>query len=67
MPDEAPNPKKVRLGLALLTLVVVAAIIAAIVIDSSFGKAIMVAIAFTVLVRAFLIARWLRQGGAAAS
>lgn len=65
MPEQAPNPRKVRIGLAILALVIIAAVVAAFLIDSAVGKAIMVAIAFTVLVRAYLIVRWLRQGGAA--
>jgi hypothetical protein len=65
MPEDAPNPRKVRIGLAVLTVVVIAAVVAAFLIDSPFGKAIMVAIAFTVLVRAYLIVRWIRHGGAA--
>jgi hypothetical protein len=64
MPEEVPNPRKVRFGLAILALVIIAALIAAVLIDSAVGKAVMVAIAFTVLVRAYLIVRWIRQGGA---
>lgn len=65
MPDEQPNPQKVRIGLAILAVVMIAAVIAAVVIESTVGKAVMVAIAFTVLVRAFLIVRWLRKGAPA--
>jgi hypothetical protein len=65
MPDQEPNPQKVRIGLAILAVVMIAAVVAAVFIESTFGKAVMVAIAFTVLVRAFLIVRWLRKGAPA--
>lgn len=65
MPDEVSSPRKVMVGLAILAVVLTAALVAAILIESPTGKAIMVAIAFTVLVRAYLISRRLRQDGAA--
>jgi hypothetical protein len=65
MPEEQMNPQKVRIGLAILALVMVAAVVTAVLIDSTIGRAIMVAIVFTVLVRAFLIVRWLRKGAPA--
>ncbi|HEX4868086.1 MAG TPA: hypothetical protein VFV32_10710 [Acidimicrobiales bacterium] len=54
------DPRKVRLGLAIISVVVVVALIAMVVIDSPAGKALMFAVAATAFVRAFLLQRWLR-------
>lgn len=64
MADQTPmetNPTKVRIGLALLAVVVIVAIGMIAVIDSPAGKAIMFAIAATVFVRAFMLYRSLRR------
>jgi hypothetical protein len=55
------NPTKVRIGLALLAVVIIVAVGLIAVVDSAFGKAIMFAIAATVFVRAFLLYRSLRR------
>jgi hypothetical protein len=52
--------RKVRLGLAVITAVVVVALVLAFVVDSSVGRAIMFAIALLGIVRAFLLSRSLR-------
>ncbi len=64
MPD-APEPevdrRKIRLGLALICLVVIAAVILMFVVEAPAGKALMFAIAVTAFVRAFLLSRSLRR------
>lgn len=54
------DPRKVRLGLAIICVVVVIALGMFIVIDAPAGKALMFAVAATAFVRAFLLFRWLR-------
>jgi hypothetical protein len=64
MADATPteiNPTKVRIGLAVLAIVLIVALGMIAVIDSPAGKALMFAIAATVLVRAFLLFRSLRR------
>lgn len=56
-----PNPHKVRIGLAIVSLIFVASAILIAVADSVTGKAIFFAIAAMTLVRAALLARWLRK------
>ena len=58
------NVTKVRLGLALVVVVVVAALATMLAIDSPAGKAVMFAIVLTVLVRAYMLFRSLKQEGA---
>jgi len=55
------NPQKVRIGLAIVSLIFVASAILIAVADSTTGKAIFFAIAAMTLVRAALLARWLRR------
>ena len=55
------DPRKVRLGLAIISLVVVVAPVGFVVIDAAMGKALMFAVAATAFVRAFLLVRWLRS------
>lgn len=59
--DQQPDATKVRVGLALVCVVVVVAVVLASVIDSTAGKAIMFAIAFTAVVRAYLLMRSLKR------
>lgn len=61
--DARPDPRKVRLGLAVVGVVLVVALVLLLVIDSAFGKAVMFAIAAVALVRAYLLSRWLRAEG----
>ena len=55
------SPAKVRIGLAIIGIVLAVALLMIAVIDSAVGKAVMFAIAVTALVRAFLLYRALRQ------
>ena len=64
MPD-AQEPqidrRKIRIGLALIVVVVIAAVILMFVVEAPAGKAVMFAIAVTAFVRAFLLSRSLRR------
>jgi hypothetical protein len=64
-PTEPPplDPKKVRIGLAMVGVVLVAALVLFFVVDSALGQAVMFAIAAVALVRAYLLSRWLRREG----
>ena len=55
-----PDPRKVRVGLGIISLVVVAALVGMVVVDAAAGKALMFAIAAIAFVRVFLLVRWLR-------
>jgi hypothetical protein len=61
-PSEDYDRRKIRAGLAIVTVVVLAALILMAVIDSGLGRAVMFAIAVTAFVRALLLARSLRRG-----
>ncbi len=64
MPD-AQQPqidrRKIRIGLALISLVVIAAVILMFVVEAPAGKAVMLAIAVTAFLRVFLLSRSLRH------
>jgi hypothetical protein len=59
------DPRRVRLGLAIVVGVVVIALVMAVVVDAPAGRALMIVIAATAIVRAFMLVRWIRrtQGG----
>ncbi len=59
-----PNPRKVRLGLLIIGVILVVAIILAIVVKDPVGRAIFVAIMILAFVRMILLVNWLRRGGA---
>jgi hypothetical protein len=64
MPDETPPERsvaKVRIGLALIGVVILVALVMAVVVEAPAGKAIMFAIAVTAVVRAYLLYRYLRS------
>lgn len=62
---EAPqvNRRKVRVGLAIIGLVLVVSLVLVAVVTDPVGRALMFAIALTALVRAYLLARSLRTDG----
>ena len=64
MADDArvTDPRKVRQGLAIITVVVVVAMVLTFVIEAPIGKAVMLAVALTGIVRAYLLSRALRTG-----
>jgi hypothetical protein len=63
MADDAPqmNPRKVRMGLAVVVAVVVVAIVLFAVVNDPLGRAVFVGVAVVALVRAIGLYRWLRQ------
>jgi hypothetical protein len=61
-PNGEVDRTRVRIGLALITLVVIVALVLLIVVDGVVGKAIMFAVAATAFVRLVLLVRDVRQG-----
>jgi hypothetical protein len=57
-----PDQRKVRIGLAIISTVVLIAIALFLVVDDPVGRAVMFAIALLGIVRAFLLSRSLRRG-----
>ncbi|HLM63814.1 MAG TPA: hypothetical protein VK306_05920 [Acidimicrobiales bacterium] len=54
------NVTKVRIGLAIIGVVIAAALVTMFAVDAPAGKAVMFAIALTALVRAFMLYRSLK-------
>jgi len=64
MPDETPQEisvAKVRIGLALIGVVILVALVMVAVVEAPAGKALMFAIALTAVVRAYMLYRSLRR------
>ena len=64
MPADTPNelsPAKVRVGLAIIAVVLVVALVMMAVVDSTLGRAIMFGVIVLVLLRAYLLYRSLRR------
>ncbi len=63
--DPAPelDRRKIGIGLAMISLVMVVALVLASVIDSTVGRAVMFGIAAVAFVRLFLLTRSLRSSG----
>ena len=55
------DPRKVRIGLAIVSLILVASIVCIGIADGAVAKAIFFAIAAMTMMRAALLARWLRR------
>ena len=60
--DPQVDPRKVRIGLAMISVVVLVAVVLFVVIDDPVGRAVMFAVAVLGIVRAFLLTRSLRRG-----
>jgi len=60
--DPQVDQRKIRIGLAMISVVVLVAVVLFIVIDDAVGRALMFAIAVLGIVRAFLLTRSLRRG-----
>ena len=56
--------RKIRIGLAIISLVFVGAVVGFILIDDNIGKAVMAGVALVVGVRVFLLTRSLRRDAA---
>lgn len=61
------NPKKVRQGLAVVTVILLVSAVMVVVADDAIGKSIFFAIAGLTLLRAALLARWLRRNRTSAA
>jgi hypothetical protein len=66
MPEQQMDPRKVRIGLAMVVVTVVIAIALIAVVDSALVRAIMAGIAVLGIVRAFLLYRSIRSEKAGA-
>jgi hypothetical protein len=64
MVDESPqfDRRKIRMGLALIGVVLIVALVMVVVIESAAGKSVMFAIALVAFVRLFLLTRSIRRG-----
>lgn len=64
MAADEPTPEidrtRIRIGLAVITLVVIASLVLLVVVEAPAGKAVMFAIALTAFVRAYLLSKSLR-------
>ena len=60
--DPQVDRRKVRIGLAMISLVVVVALVLFFLIDDALGRALMFAVAALGIVRAYLLSRSLRRG-----
>lgn len=61
--EDARDPRKVRVGLVIICLVVAVAVGGIVVIDAPAGKAFMFAVAATAFLRVYLLVRWLKRTG----
>lgn len=57
----APDRQKVRMGLAVISLVLLVAVVLMLMIDDRLGHAVMFAVALTAIIRAYLLTRSLRS------
>jgi hypothetical protein len=55
------SPSRIRGGLALISLIFVAAVVLLFVVDDKLGKAIFFGVALTAIIRISLLVRWLRR------
>jgi hypothetical protein len=60
MPEQQLDPRKVRIGLAIIVVTVVIAVVLLAVVDSTLVRAVMAGIAVLGIVRAFLLYRSIR-------
>ena len=60
-PESELDPRKVRIGLLMISIVVVVAVVLLFVVDDPFGRAVMLGVAAIGVIRAFLLARSLRR------
>jgi len=60
-PHPQLDPRKVRIGLIMISVVVALAIVLMFVVDDPFGRAVMFAVAALGVIRAVLLTRSLRQ------
>jgi hypothetical protein len=61
VPSDDVDPKRVRLGLAMVSLVFLVSLALAALVDDPLGRAVMAAIALSAILRAVLLARSVRR------
>ena len=59
--DEEPDPRRIRIGLAFLAVVVAVSLVMAFVIEPAIGKLVMIGIAIFTVARTFSLVRSLRK------
>ncbi len=59
--DAQVDPHRVRIGLAIVTVIVLAALVMVAVVDDPLGRSVMLAVVVLGFVRAFLLTRSLRR------
>lgn len=55
------DPKKIRLGLAIVTVIFVTSIVLFVVVDDTLARGIFFAVALVSLIRVVLLARWIKR------
>ena len=60
-PNDEVDPRRVRIGLAIVTAVFLAALVLVAVVDDPIGRAMMVGVVFIALVRGALLVRSIRR------
>ena len=55
------DPRKVRIGVALISVIFVVAVVLFFVADDTLGRAIFFAVAVACLIRMWLLVRWVRR------
>ncbi len=63
MPSDDVDPRRVRIGLVLVSIVFLVSLVLALTVDDPLGRAVMAAIALSAVLRAMLIVRSLRKDG----
>jgi hypothetical protein len=61
VPDNQPDARRIRVGLALVTVAFLASVVLVIAVRDPFGRAVMAAIAASALLRGALLVRSLRR------
>jgi hypothetical protein len=61
-PPAEIDPKRIRLGLAIVSVVFLVSLVLAAIINDPLGRAVMAAIALSAIIRAGLLIRSVRQG-----
>ena len=62
-PEPETDPRRVRIGLAFLTGVVLVAIAVAVFVDNGFARLVMIGIVLFTVAKAYVLYRALRAGG----
>jgi hypothetical protein len=63
---DQPDQRRVRIGLAIISLVVLVAAVMFFVVEEPAGKGLMLVIAGVAIARMVMLVRWVRRGGPSA-